>query len=173
LRYSGSANTLDDVWSPAETALARLYNVFHLLVALGAEINLGTKTTLNQYTQEEYLRSLLDWVRCSLEWVEKQLLNARKETPSEDEPIPETGWQGCCSHQRQVIKLVRDSHADTCAPDYIAYPAYTLTAIRHKEDLICTTTGYLLKNSAGLILSVTSGMYAARPSPLGLYSQIT
>jgi hypothetical protein len=39
--------------------------------------------------------------------VENQLVEARKETPAEDDLMTETGWQGYYSRQRRAIKLIR------------------------------------------------------------------
>ena len=46
---------------------------------------LGAQTSFYRYTREDDWQSLFHWVRCSLEWVEKQLPEARKETS------PDTG----------------------------------------------------------------------------------
>jgi hypothetical protein len=90
-------------------------DTFHLLVALGAEINLGTKTTPGQYTQADQRHSLLDWVRNSLMWVEERLIQVRKETPPEDDSITETGWQGYCTRQRRAIKPIPNKLVSTFA----------------------------------------------------------
>jgi hypothetical protein len=108
--YNGP-NTLDGVTSPAEIALARLDDVFHLLLALGADINLAFRASLHRFAQEEHRKSLFDWVQDSLQSVEKQLVDACRETTAIVETRPETGWQEYYSRQRRAIALIREKPA--------------------------------------------------------------
>ena len=107
MRQSNPADLLDEVFSPVETALASLDDVVHLLVALGAEINVATRVARNRYTAEENRLSFFDWVRRSIERVDSQIVEARKEESPEEESIPAAGWQGYSARQRLAIKTVR------------------------------------------------------------------
>ena len=107
MRHSNPADLLDEVFSPVETALASLDDVVHLLVALGAEINIATRVARNRYTAEENRLSFFDWVRRSIERVDSQIVEARKEESPEEEFIPTAGWQGYWARQRRAITAVR------------------------------------------------------------------
>jgi hypothetical protein len=87
--YRHSENLLEELYTPVETAIARLDDVLQLLVALGAEVSTGTKGSLDRYSVKERRISILDWVRCAIQRLCGQILGAEKA----EERIVTSGWK--------------------------------------------------------------------------------
>ncbi|OBZ73133.1 hypothetical protein A0H81_06697 [Grifola frondosa] len=100
--------------SAIETAIAKHDDVAELLVALGADINIGTKKAYLSNDKRHH-RSLVEWVRCQLQEVAKQLNELSEEEQEEKDPklramSSTPGWKGDLA--RHILK-VRTVHTVT------------------------------------------------------------
>ncbi|KAK0231589.1 hypothetical protein IW262DRAFT_1489758 [Armillaria fumosa] len=65
------ADTFKNTVAPIEIALAGRDDILKFLIAVGAEMNIGTKCSVQRYTQDKY--SLLDWVHFAQSWTNEQI----------------------------------------------------------------------------------------------------
>ncbi|KAK0490248.1 ankyrin repeat protein [Armillaria novae-zelandiae] len=97
--------------APIEIALAGRDDILKFLIAVGAEMNIGTKRSVQRYTQDKY--SLLDWVRFAQSWTDKQTQVIDK---SDDASTPAGTHKTWCGFRDQLfadLKQVSDSHEKT------------------------------------------------------------
>ena len=91
-----------DVFLPLETAIARQDDVAHLLIALDVEYN----TTIRSVKRiDEPQKSILDWVRSAIDYLEKIREPPVTPAPEFDTEPEATGWK------RYLIDLVLDWQA--------------------------------------------------------------
>ncbi|PBK72133.1 ankyrin [Armillaria solidipes] len=102
------ADTFKNVVAPIEIALAGRDYILKFLIAVGAEMNIGTKRSVQRYTQDKY--SLLDWVRFAQSWTDKQI-QAIDES-NETSALAETRrtWCGFRDQLFADLKQAAESH---------------------------------------------------------------
>ncbi|SJL01059.1 uncharacterized protein ARMOST_04375 [Armillaria ostoyae] len=102
------ADTFKNVVAPIEIALAGRDDILKFLIAVGAEMNIGTKRSVQRYTQHKY--SLLDWVRFAQSWTDKQI-QAIDES-NETSALAETRrtWCGFRDQLFADLKQAAESH---------------------------------------------------------------
>lgn len=111
---AGNNNPMHGVFSPAETALSRHDDVLSLLVALGANVDLGIKLGIdNTYATASHL-SLLDWVRIAERGLSQQILT-KEQSVLLSEPQPnstvDANWKGCYGASLQELKTAQSKKA--------------------------------------------------------------
>ncbi|KIK54450.1 hypothetical protein GYMLUDRAFT_63236 [Collybiopsis luxurians FD-317 M1] len=75
---NGSAEPLDQIAHPVEVGISGHSDLFQLFIALGASVNRATKQSLGAYGRPEMRRTYLDWVRFAIAWLEKGIIEEKK-----------------------------------------------------------------------------------------------
>ncbi|KAF9530937.1 hypothetical protein CPB83DRAFT_849901 [Crepidotus variabilis] len=85
-RYQNSDGEgyLQRVYQPIEIALAASPEAFPLLVACGASINFGTKSSLQRYSNSDQRRTIVEWVQLAINNIKRQILKLKSESHSMD-----------------------------------------------------------------------------------------
>ena len=91
--YGTVKNYLNLAYHPVETALSNHDDLVHLLVNLGALVNIGQKKSMAAYCNITDRRTLKDWIQYTINVLENQINSCCQPKPSAI-PIPESsGWQ--------------------------------------------------------------------------------
>ena len=86
-------NYLNVTYHPVETALSNHDDLVHLLVNLGASVNISQKKSMDVYCNITNRRTLGDWIQSIINVLENQINSCCRPKPSAA-PIPESsGWQ--------------------------------------------------------------------------------
>lgn len=115
--YHSAANMMQNVYAPAETAIARRDDVIQLLVGLGVDVNLRTKQAqIYSDDSDEAKRTLLDWVRFAIQSLSKQISQAKCDPLSWSHQSAFSGWKDYHSTLTRNI-AVRAAEAETASTD--------------------------------------------------------
>ena len=91
--YRMVKNYLNIAYHPVETALSNHDDLVHVLVNLGASVNIGQKKSMDFYCDITNRRTLGDWIQSIINVLENQINSCCRPKPSAI-PIPESsGWQ--------------------------------------------------------------------------------
>ncbi|KAF9530926.1 hypothetical protein CPB83DRAFT_849882 [Crepidotus variabilis] len=86
---SSDGDYLPRVFQPVETALCSSPEAFSLLVACGASINIGIKSSLDIYEPSDQRRTIIEWVPIAINDITCQILKLKLESDSLDpQPNP-------------------------------------------------------------------------------------
>ena len=122
--YNPINNYLDLAYHPIETAMTNHDDLVHLLVPLGASVNIGLKNCMRAYAVVSEKRTLNDWLENMI-----NIFNDRIEYCTEpqakapavpvDLPEPSTGWQKFCREYHESLKTfpIGEEHASRRADE--------------------------------------------------------
>jgi hypothetical protein len=139
-------NDVDDLRSPVETAIAHRNDVIALLVALGANVNVGLKHGVtNDYYRQGYL-SVMDWVRLAIPWLSDRISKAGDtNVPKPSSKADANCWNDYHQALLEGIKAIREKQSRLTAVEDTEKTLHGLLDIR---DYLCDVEDLLLLQHA-------------------------
>lgn len=105
MMYHGLDEIFSLVLHPVETALASQDEVIHLLLALGASVNIGPKKSVHRFNPDMWM-SLLDWVQLTI----RRIPDSDDTSSLDEPPAPGTsGWEECLAKLRRGLLALTDA----------------------------------------------------------------
>ncbi|GLB33192.1 putative ankyrin repeats (3 copies) containing protein [Lyophyllum shimeji] len=102
----GVANAVNEIFFPVETALAKHDDVAQLLIALGADFNIGVRRSLGEQDPTRR-KSVLDWVRFGIDFLSKKIATLQESSSSsssQEEDATATGWKKYLASLRRTAQ---------------------------------------------------------------------
>ncbi|KAG5637903.1 hypothetical protein H0H81_002731 [Sphagnurus paluster] len=108
----GVNNTINEVFFPVETAIAKNDDIAELLIALGAEFNVPIRQSRGDNSDNTWRRTIIDWVRFGVAFMTKKIEDAKTTAEESKEAISATGWK---KYHANMVKDDRASQNEMAA----------------------------------------------------------